>query len=279
MLLYSGLLLEFLHQKINRKFVGTERRYVQEVACGRRSAKIANRKGKQDALKTKLYSKIGKMIIQSVRKNGPDPLANRGLAELMSMAQAASVPKEIVERNIKRASDVNQADMNNIIFEAYGPGGSGWVVECLTDNQSRSQIEVWQVVKKADGKMADGGSVLFNFKQEAQIVVKGEDLSEDAVFEAALAAGGDDIVPISDEEDKTIGYKIICPVSDYGTVRDKLIQDGLPVALEDSGLVYSPMAKVELEDEAFDLCENMFEKLLESPDVDAVYTTAEGIGY
>eukprot|EP01026_Neomeris_dumetosa_P029631 TRINITY_DN2398_c0_g1_i8.p1 TRINITY_DN2398_c0_g1~~TRINITY_DN2398_c0_g1_i8.p1 ORF type:complete len:570 (-),score=65.58 TRINITY_DN2398_c0_g1_i8:623-2332(-) len=253
-------------------------RQLVQVVCGRRAAKIATRKGKQDALKGKLYSKIGKLIIQAVRRNGPDPQANVRLSELINMAQAASVPKEIVERNIKRASDVNQADMNSLLLEAYGPGGSGWVIECLTDSDKRSKIEVWQVVRKVDGKMADGGSVLFNFKQEAHIVLNGEGLTEDAVFEAALAAGGDDILPISDEEDQLVGYKVVCPVEEFGSVRDSLVEQGLNVSLQDSGLVYTPLAKVELDDESFELCDGMFEKLLEIPDVDAVYTTAEGIG-
>ena len=104
--------------------------------CCRRSSKIALRKGKSDAQKAKLYGKIGKQIAQAVRQGGPDLLANARLRDCLAAARLAQVPVDIVDRNIKRASE-SKADYAEMTYEAYGVGGTGFVIECLTGRRWR----------------------------------------------------------------------------------------------------------------------------------------------
>lgn len=137
----------------------------------------------------------------SAKAGGADPVTNSKLAELMKQAKEAGVPREIVDRACKRAADKNQADYQELKYEAYGPGGTGFVVTCLTDNVNRTAGEVKSAIVKGGGKVAEPGSVLFNFALMGRVVVSGG--SEDAVFEAAMEAGAEDITPLTgDEEDE-----------------------------------------------------------------------------
>ena len=122
------------------------------AASRRRSAKIATRKGKADAQKSKLYGKIGKQIAQAVRQGGPDALGNLRLRDALAAAKMAQVPVDIIDRNIKRASE-SKADYTEMTYEAYGIGGTGFVIECLTDNINRSASDVKAAITKAGGKV------------------------------------------------------------------------------------------------------------------------------
>eukprot|EP00879_Flechtneria_rotunda_P025346 GHRR01026925.1.p1 GENE.GHRR01026925.1~~GHRR01026925.1.p1 ORF type:complete len:223 (+),score=46.46 GHRR01026925.1:320-988(+) len=113
-------------------------RHTPPVQMGRRSAKIALRKGKADAKKAKSYGRIGKKIIQLVKAGGPDPITNSKLSDLLKQAKDLGVPKDIIERNVKKASDAKQGDFQECIYEAYGPRGTGFVIEALTDNVNRT---------------------------------------------------------------------------------------------------------------------------------------------
>ncbi|CAI5469204.1 unnamed protein product [Closterium sp. Yama58-4] len=137
---------------------------VSPVCMGRRSSKIATRKNAQDARKSKLYGKFGKQIISAVKAAGPSPASNSMLAALLVAAKQGGVPKDVIDRNIKRASEKGQADFTEIVYEIYGLGGVGIVVDVLTDNNARAAATVRDVVRKGGAKMADPGSVLFNFK-------------------------------------------------------------------------------------------------------------------
>lgn len=160
-------------------------RTMQPIMMGRRSAKIAVRKGKADAQKAKLYGKLGKMIAQAVRSGGTDPIANARLREVLAQAKLANLPNDIIERNIKKATDKNSADYSEIFYEAYGPGGTGFIIEALTDNVNRTASDVRIAVTKSGGKMADVGSVLFNFQRTGLIMVDAEE-GEDKVRLCAL---------------------------------------------------------------------------------------------
>jgi hypothetical protein len=101
-----------------------------EIVCmGRRSAKIAGRKGKADAAKAKLYGKLGKLIAQAVRSGGADPIANARLRDVLAQAKLAQLPADIIDRNLKKAADKNAADFSEMLYEAYGPGGTGFIIE------------------------------------------------------------------------------------------------------------------------------------------------------
>ncbi|KAK9812773.1 hypothetical protein WJX72_003451 [[Myrmecia] bisecta] len=242
---------------------------------GRRSSKIATRKGAQDAQKAKRYGKIGKLIIQAVKAGGSDPQANTKLKEVLNQAKLVECPKDIIERNLKKATDKSQEDFKEVTYEAYGPGGTGFVMECLTDNVNRSATDVRNAVTRTGGKMADPGSVLFNFQRQGLVFVA-PSAGEDEVFEAAMDAGADDVQPVKGEEGCE-GYKLLTSVEDFVDVLKNVSSTGIPVDNEHSGLVYSPLTTVEVEDDILDQNALLFERLLSVDDIDAVHTTCAGL--
>lgn len=243
---------------------------------GRRSDKIAQRKGKSDAAKAKVYGRIGKKIIQYVKSGGADPSTNSRLSDLLKQAKEAGVPKDIIDRNIKRAADKNQTDYQEILYEAYGPGGTGFVIECLTDNPNRTASDVKNAINKGGAKVAESGSVLFNFSRQGQLWILSD--NEDAVFEAAMEAGAEDIQPVPDEEgNASKAFKVFIAADMFSDARSAITSAGLSVDPEASDLVYRAPAAVEVDDEAFTKCEGLMERLLELDDVDAVYTNCDGL--
>lgn len=242
------------------------------VMMGRKSAKIATKKGKTDAAKAKLYGKFGKMIAQEARAGGPDPVANSKLKDVLAAAKQSQVPADIIERNLKKGSEKSSAEYSEMVYEAYGPGGTGFIIEALTDNVNRTAAEVRTAVTKSGGKMADSGSVLFNFSRTGLLMVRAEE-DEDTTFEAAIDAGASDVEPSYHDDDALEGYKVLTSLEDYAAVHAKLVDAGLGINAEVSGLVYIPLVSKseELSDEDAALNEAMFDKLMEVDDVDAVY--------
>lgn len=251
---------------------------VVDVQCmGRRADKIALRKGKSDAKKAKAYARMGKRIITVVKGGGPDPASNVLLSALLKQAQQLGIPKDILERNIKKASDAKQADYIEVTYECYGPGGTGFIIECLTDNVNRSASEVkTRIGAKGHGKVAEPGSVMFNFTRAGSILV--EKTSEDALFEASMEAGGEDVVPVEEEEGASSSAFTVFSASDaFGSTLSKLRELGFAVNAEESELVYRSNASVEVNDEDYAKCESLMDRLLELDDVESVFTNCEGL--
>eukprot|EP00250_Pteridium_aquilinum_P015190 c22433_g1_i1 orf=314-1402(+) len=248
------------------------------VHMGRRSSKIAMRKGAQDAKKAKLYGRIGKEIVSAVKKGGsPNPVANPTLAALLQYAKDFDIPKDIIERNIKKASEKGQQEFEAVTYEAYGFGGVGIIIEVLTDNLNRAAATVREVVKKSGCKMADPGSVLFNFRKAGVVNVKAGKVDGDSLLAAAMDAGAEDVVEPNSYEDEDPQdavdkyFKVITPLEQYAAVCKRLQEAGIPVDIECSGLEHIPNTTFEPDDEAIDLNKALMEKLLELDDVDAVY--------
>eukprot|EP00884_Botryococcus_braunii_P016055 jgi/Botrbrau1/3132/Bobra.0070s0104.1 len=193
-------------------------RIFSPIMMGRRSSKIATRKTAQDMKKSKLYGKIGKLIVQAAKIGGPDPVSNTRLRDVLAQAKLVDCPKEIIERNLKKASDKQQADYTEITYECYGHGGTGFIIECLTDNPVITGIEVKQAVTKGGCKMADPGSVAFNFRRLACVFVTAPETAEEQVFDVATEAGAEDVVPARDEEDSFLGFRVLSKAEDFGTV-------------------------------------------------------------
>lgn len=244
---------------------------------GRRSSKIAGRKGAQDAKKAKLYSKIGKEVVSAVKKGGPSLASNKALAALLDKFKELDVPKEIFERNIKKASEKGQEAYIEKFYEVYGYGGVGIIVEVLTDKINRSVAAVREVVKDYGGKMADSGSIMFKFRRARVVNIKATDADRDQLLAIALDAGADDVIePPIDEEDAEEDrseryYKIVSSAENYTAILSKLHEEG--VSFEpDNGFELLPSTTIEVDDEAEDLNKELMSKLLELDDVDAVYT-------
>ena len=252
----------------------TSRRFLRmpPILMGRRSAKIATRKGAADAKKAALYGKYGKLIVTLAKEGGPSPNANTQLRDIIAQATRAGVPKDIIERNIKRASDSKQADYSETSYEAYGPGGVGFIIEGLTDNLNRSAADVRSAVTKGGGKMATAGAVAFNFKNVGQLMTApGEEVSEDDLFDVAIEAGAEDVISNADGT-----FTVLTPKEEFGAVRNALDGAGIKMNEEKSGLQMMPMLfATDVSDEDYESCRDMEEKLLALEDVDAVYTQLE----
>lgn len=246
------------------------------LCMGRRSCKIAGRKVAQNAKKMKLYSKIGKEVISALKKGGPNPVSNTALASILEKAKELDVPKDIVERNIKRASEKGQEAFIEKVYEVYGYGGVSMVVEVLTDKITRSVAAVREVVKSYGGKMADPGSVMFKFRRVRVVNIKVTDADKDQLLSVALDAGAEDVIEPptyeddSDEDGEERYYKIVTSSENYATILSKLREEGINFE-PDNGSELIPLTTIEVDDEAMELNRELMQKLLELDDVDAVY--------
>lgn len=251
----------------------------QPLCMGRRSCKIAGRKGAQNLKKMKRNSKIGKEIVAAIKKGGPSPSSNTALAAILEKVRELDVPKEVVERNIKRASEKGQDTYIEKVYEVYGFGGVSMVVEVLTDKITRSIADIRNVVKDCGAKLADPGSVTFRFRQARVVNIKVTDADKDQLLSVALDAGADDVIEPNfdgddeDSEEDVIErfYKIVTTSENYPVVLSKLQEEGIKFET-DNGYELLPLNPVEVDDEAMDLNKDLVLKLLELDDVDAVYT-------
>ncbi|KAJ4821212.1 YebC-like protein [Rhynchospora pubera] len=253
-------------------------RAFEPVCMGRRSCKIAGRKDAQNLKKMKRNSKIGKEIVAAIKKGGPSPSSNTVLAAILDKARALDVPKEIIERNIKKASEKGQDTFIEKVYEVYGFGGVGMVVEVLTDKITRSVAEIRNVVKDCGAKLADPGSNMFKFRRVRVVNIKSGDADKDQLLSVALDAGAEDVIEPTniDDDDDDDGneeryYKIITSSEGYEDVLSKLREEGIPFE-QDSGYELLPLNPIEVDDEAMDLNKELISKLLELDDVDAVYS-------
>lgn len=237
------------------------------IVCGRKAAKIAATKNKRDAAITKLYGRYGKLICQTVKAGGSaDPVANVALGRLLKQAAIANVPRDLIDRNLKKAQEAKTADYFELTYEVYGAGGVGIICEVLTDSVNRAASDTRSVVTKAGGKMAEPGSVMFNFNRRGVVVLDGGD--ENAVFEAAMEAGAEDLVP---RDDGVKGWNVICQLDDFANVREALETAGFKEA-DSTGLKCIPVVEVETSDADADINDRIVDALLALDDVDAVYT-------
>lgn len=156
-------------------------------------ANIKHRKGKADAAKGKVFSRIAKEIISAVKVGGgPDPKSNPRLRLALQKAREANVPNDIVDRNIKKASNADQADYFEMTYELYGHGGVGILVEAMTDNKNRLSSDMRIATNKRGGTVAMPGAVSFNFDKKGIIQVAKKDIDEDVIFLASTEAGAED---------------------------------------------------------------------------------------
>jgi YebC/PmpR family DNA-binding regulatory protein len=163
---------------------------------------IMHRKGRADAVRSKLFSKLSREITVAAKSGMPDPNMNARLRLAVANAKAESMPKDNIDRAIKKATGADADTYEEIRYEGFGPGGVGVIVEVLTDNRNRAAANVRASFSKNGGNMGETGSVSFMFDRMGQIVYPAVAGSEDAIMEAAIEAGAEDVE--SDEETHTI---------------------------------------------------------------------------
>jgi YebC/PmpR family DNA-binding regulatory protein len=228
---------------------------------------IMHRKGRQDAVKSRLFGKLAREITVSAKIGMPDPAMNPRLRAAIIAARAENMPKDNIERAIKKAQGGEGENYEEIRYEGYGPGGVAVIVEVLTDNRNRTAGEVRAAFTKSGGNLAETGAVSFMFDRVGVIEYDANVASGEAMFEAALEAGADDVV--SNES----GHEVYAAQDQYGAVAKALeAKFGEP---RKAALVWRPQNTVAVGDEQGEKLLKLIENLNEHDDVQNVYANFE----
>ena len=230
-------------------------------------ANIQHRKNRQDAKRGSLWTKIIREVTVAARDGGPDPTMNPRLRLALDKARLGNVPKDKLNNAIQRgAGKLEGASYEEIRYEGYGIGGAAVMIDCMTDNRTRTVAEVRHALSKNGGNLGTDGSVSFNFKHCGQFVFA-PGASEDAVMEAALDAGAEDVVS---NEDGTV--EVISAPNDFEKVREALSKVGLKPELAE--VTMKPLAETVLTGEDAEKMQRLLDALDDLDDVQQVYTTA-----
>lgn len=186
-------------------------------------ANIQHRKGRQDAKRGKLFSKLIREITVSARLGGPDPDGNPRLRAAIDNALAGNMPKDTIERAVKRGAGGGEGEsLEEVRYEGYGPGGVAVMVDCMTDNRNRTVAEVRHAFSKCGGNLGTDGSVAYLFSKVGQLSYPAG-VDGDALLEAALDAGADDV---ADNDDGSVD--VLTSPDDFPGVKDGLVETGYP---------------------------------------------------
>jgi YebC/PmpR family DNA-binding regulatory protein len=229
---------------------------------------IMYRKGAQDKKRAKIFTKIIRELTTAARTGLPDPAANPRLRAAVLAARQANMPKDTVDRAIRRgAGGEGDAAYDEVRYEGYGPGGTALIVEALTDNRNRTASEVRAAFTKAGGALGETNSVGFLFDHVGEIVYPATTASADDMFEAAIEAGAENLD--SDAEQHTV----TCAPVDLNSVRDALEQRFGPAS--SARLVWRPKTPTPVDEETAVSLFKLLETLEDSDDVQNVYSNFE----
>ncbi|KJL18840.1 YebC/PmpR family DNA-binding transcriptional regulator [Microbacterium azadirachtae] len=228
-------------------------------------ATTKHKKAVIDARRAKSWAKLIKNIEVAAKLGGPDQAGNPTLFDAVLKAKKTSVPKDNIDRAIKRGAGIGgeSVEYSSIMYEGYGANGVALMIECLTDNKNRAAAEVRTALSRNGGTLADPGSVAYNFTRKGVIVVDGENTTEDDVMMAALEAGAEEIEPHAQ------GYEVITDASDLVAVRTALQEAG--IEYESADVEFVPNLKVEIDAEAARKIFRLIDALEDSDDVQNVY--------
>ena len=230
-------------------------------------ANIKHKKERSDAKRGKLFTRVIKEIAVAAKLGGPDPDANPRLRLAVDKASDANMPKDTVMRAIQRGSgDVDGANYDEIRYEGYGIGGAAIIVDCLTDNRTRTVADVRHAFSKNGGNLGTDGSVAFLFQHCGQFLFP-PGTSEEAVMEAALEAGAEDV--IGDDEG---GIEVLCAPPDFAKVRSALEKAGLKAEIAE--VTMKPLTETEFSGEDGATLQALIDALENLDDVQQVYTNA-----
>ncbi|SHF40611.1 DNA-binding regulatory protein, YebC/PmpR family [Desulfacinum infernum DSM 9756] len=203
---------------------------------------IRHKKAAQDAKRGKIFTKLIKEITVAARMGGGDPEANPRLRAAIAAAKAENMPKENIERAIKKGTgELEGTAYEEVIYEGYGPGGVAILVEAMTDNRNRAASEVRHIFSKNGGSLGEAGCVAWMFDKHGLIVFSKEKVSEEEVMEVALEAGAEDV---RDQEDQ---FEVVTTVADFEKVKAAFDQRGLVYEMAEVTMV--PQTTVRVEDE------------------------------
>ena len=224
-------------------------------------ANIKHRKGRQDAARGNLFAKLCRAVEAAARQGGGDPTANAVLASAIDKARSASVPKDNIERAIKRGTgELLGERLDTMYYEGYAPGGVALLVQVLTDNRNRAASDVRSAFTRNGGNLGEPGSVGYLFDQKGYLLVEGD---EDDIFLAALESGAEDIRPSGDQ------FEVITAPGDFAAVREALAEADL--AVQSAEVTRLPSTTVELDARKASRVLRLVDSLDDLNDVQEVY--------
>ncbi len=225
---------------------------------------IQAKKGKADAARGKIFTKLGRELLIAVKEGGPDPAGNSKLKNVIAKCKAANMPNDTINNAIKKASSSNE-NYEEITYEGYGPSGVAVIVEAATDNKNRTAADVRHVFDKAGGNLGTTGCVSYMFNKKGVIVIEKDstEMDEDELMMLALDAGAEDF-QVYDEV-----YEITTVPNDFSQVREKLEESGLEFL--EASVQMVPTTTVKLDEKATEKMERLIEKLEELDDVSNIY--------
>jgi YebC/PmpR family DNA-binding regulatory protein len=228
---------------------------------------IMHRKGRQDKIRAKMFSKLGREITVAAKLGQPDPEFNPRLRAAILAARAENMPKDNIERAIKKSQGGDSENYDEVRYEGYGPGGVAVIVEALTDNRNRTASEVRATFTKNGGNLAETGAVSFMFDHVGQVEYDAAKASADAMLEAAIEAGAEDVV--SDEN----GHAVITAQDALSEVAKALeAKFGEP---RKAALIWKPQNTLSVDDDQGETLLRLIETLEDNDDVQNVYANFE----
>ncbi len=231
-------------------------------------SKIKRQKAKEDKKKSKVWARLSREITLAAREGGGDPNMNADLANAIARADAENMPKDTIERAIKRgAGELEGQDYEPATYEGYAPHGIAVFVDALTDNTNRTVADLRYLFNKYNGNLGKDGSVAYLFEQKGRFVIPADGIDELELFEIVVDAGADDLV----EEDGR--FVVTTPVEAFGGVEAALEEAG--VEPEEADFVRVPTTTQSLEPSAAETVLKLVEEIEDHDDVQAVYTTLE----
>jgi len=234
-------------------------------------AKVKHVKAKMDAIKGRQFTKIIKEITVAAKNGGGDPNSNPRLRSALQAAKDANMPKDNVDRAIKKGTgELEGVSYEEVTYEGYGPGGVAIIIRCLTDNKNRTVSELSKILNKGGGNMGVPGCVSFMFENKGYMFLSKESnpqLSEDALMEAVLEAGAEDLKALGD------GFEVTCNPTVYLEVRPKLEQKGLKI--DEGKVTMIPKTTVKVTGGDVGKLLKLIDNIEECDDVQDVYNNSE----
>ena len=227
---------------------------------------IQARKGKVDAARGKIFTKLGRELLVAVKAGGPDPAGNSKLKDVIAKCKAANMPNDTIKNAIKKASgEGNTATYEEITYEGYGPNGVAVIVEASTDNKNRTAADVRHVFDKSGGNLGTTGCVSYMFNKKGIIIIEksSTNMEEEELMMLAIESGAEDF-----EASEEI-YEITTEPADFSDVREKLEEAGLNFI--EAGIQMVPTTTVSLDEKGQEKMERLIEKLEDLDDVSEIY--------
>ena len=230
---------------------------------------IQQKKGKMDAKRGKIFTKIGKELAIAIKNGGSNPDTNAKLRDVIAKAKAANMPNDNINRAIRKAEgEMSSVNYDSIVYEGYGPSGVAVIVETLTDNKNRSAGNVRSAFTKGGGNMGATGCVSFMFQEKGEIVIEKADRDEDEMMMLALDAGAEDFNADEDEV-----FVVTTTPEDFGAVREALEAEGIEFL--EAAVKMIPDTYTAINEDDAKKFQKMLDLLEDDDDVQEVYHNAE----